>query len=58
MLIIYFNNKVLNNFLKNYFQLKINTSIFYTFIFYFNEIIILKERKKLFTEKLNSETKN
>ncbi len=58
MLIICFNCKVSSHFSKNYFQLKIITLTFYTFIFHLNEIIMLKEKKKLLTEKLKNKTKN
>jgi len=58
MLIICFNCKVLNHLSKNCSQLKTSTSTFCAFISCFNEIIMLKEKKKLFTKKLKNETKN
>ena len=58
MLIICFNCKVSSHLSKNYSQLKTNTLTSRAFIFYLNEIIMLKEEKKLFTEKLKNETKN
>ncbi len=58
MLIICFNCKVSNHLSKNCSQLKTSTSKSYAFISCLNEIIMLKEEKKLFTEKLKNETKN
>jgi len=56
MSIICFNCKVSSHISKNCSQLKTSTSC--AFIFCLNEIIMLKEEKKLFTEKLKNETKN
>ncbi len=58
MSIICFNCKVLNHLSKNCFQLKTSTSTSHAFISHLNEIIMSKEKKKLFTEKLKNETKN
>ncbi len=58
MSIICFNCKVSNHLSKNCSQLKTSTSTSHAFISHLNEIIMLKEEKKLFTEKLKNETKN
>jgi len=58
MSIICFNCKVLSHLSKNCFQLKTSTSTFCAFISCLNEIIMSKEEKKLFTEKLKNKTKN
>ncbi len=58
MSIICFNCKVLNHLSKNCSQLKTSTLTSCAFIFRLNEIIMLKEEKKLFTEKSKNETKN
>ena len=58
ILIICFNCKASNHLLKNCSQLKTSTSTSCAFIFCLNEIIMLKEEKKLFTEKLKNEAKN
>ncbi len=58
MSIICFNCKVSSHLSKNCSQLKINTSTSHAFISCLNEIIMSKEEKKLFTEKLKNETKN
>jgi len=58
MSIICFNCKVSSHLSKNCSQLKTSTSTFRAFIFCLNEIIMSKEEKKLFTEKLKNETKN
>ncbi len=58
MSIICFNCKVMNHLSKNCFQLKTSTSTSHAFISRLNEIIMLKEEKKLFTEKSKNETKN
>ncbi len=58
MSIICFNCKVSNHLSKNYFQLKTSTLTSCAFISCLNEIIMSKEEKKLFTEKLKNETKN
>jgi len=58
MSIICFNCKVLSHLSKNYSQLKTSTSTSHAFIFCLNEIIMSKEEKKLFTEKLKNEAKN
>ena len=58
MSIICFNCKVLSHLSKNCFHLKTNTSTFCAFISCLNEIIMLKEEKKLFTKKSKNETKN
>ncbi len=58
MSIICFNCKVLSHLSKNCSQLKTSTSTSCAFISHLNEIIMLKEEKKLFTEKLKNEAKN
>jgi len=58
MSIICFNCKASSHLSKNYSQLKTSTSTSHAFISCLNEIIMLKEEKKLFTEKLKNETKN
>ncbi len=58
MSIICFKCKVLNHLSKNCFQMKTSTSTSYAFISHLNEIIMSKEEKKLFTEKLKNEVKN
>ncbi len=58
MSIICFNCKVSSHLSKNCSQLKTSTSTSHAFIFRLNEIIMLKEEKKLFTEKLKNEAKN
>jgi len=58
MLIICFNCKVSSHLSKNCSQLKTSTSTFHAFTSCLNEIIMSKEEKKLFTEKLKNETKN
>jgi len=58
MLIICFNCKVSSHLSKNCSQLKTSTSTSHAFISCLNEIIMLKEEKKLFTEKSKNETKN
>ena len=58
MSIICFNCKVSSYLSKNCFQLKTSTSTFCAFISCLNEIIMSKEEKKLFTEKLKNKTKN
>ncbi len=58
MSIICFNCKVSSHLSKNCSQLKTSTLTSHTFISRLNEIIILKEEKKLFTEKSKNETKN
>ncbi len=58
MSIICFNCKVLSHLSKNCSQLKTSTSTSHAFISCLNEIIMLKEEKKLFTEKSKNETKN
>ncbi len=58
MSIICFNCKVLSHLSKNYSQLKTSTLISHAFTSHLNEIIMSKEEKKLFTEKLKNETKN
>ncbi len=58
MSIICFNCKVSNHLSKNCSQLKTSTSTSCAFISRLNEIIMLKEEKKLFTEKSKNETKN
>ncbi len=58
MSIICFNCKVLNHLLKNCSQLKTSTSTSRAFTSCLNEIIMSKEKKKLFTEKSKNETKN
>ncbi len=56
--IICFNCKALSHLSKNCSQLKTSTSTSHAFISCLNEIIMLKEEKKLFTEKSKNETKN
>ncbi len=58
MSIICFNCKVSSHLSKNCFQLKTSTLTSRAFISRLNEIIMLKEEKKLFTEKLKNEAKN
>ncbi len=58
MSIICFNCKVLSHLSKNCSQLKTSTSTSCALISCLNEIIMLKEEKKLFTEKSKNETKN
>ncbi len=58
MSIICFNCKVSSHLSKNCSQLKTSTSTSHAFISCLNEIIMSKEEKKLFTEKLKNETKN
>ncbi len=58
MSIICFNCKVSSHLSKNCFQLKTSTSTSRAFTSHLNEIIMSKEEKKLFTEKLKNETKN
>ncbi len=58
MSIICFNCKVSSHLSKNCSQLKTSTLTSHAFISRLNEIIMLKEEKKLFTEKLKNETKN
>jgi len=58
MSIICFNCKVSSHLSKNCSQLKTSTSTFRTFISCLNEIIMSKEKKKLFTEKSKNEAKN
>ncbi len=58
MSIICFNCKVLSHLSKNYSQLKTSTLISHAFTSHLNEIIMSKEEKKLFTEKLKNKTKN
>ncbi len=58
MSIICFNCKVLSHLSKNCSQLKTSTSTSCAFISCLNEIIMSKEEKKLFTEKLKDEAKN
>ncbi len=58
MSIICFNCKASSHLSKNCSQLKTSTSTSRAFISCLNEIIMLKEEKKLFTEKLKNETKN
>ncbi len=58
MSIICFNCKASSHLSKNYSQLKTSTSTSHAFTSCLNEIIMLKEEKKLFTEKLKNETKN
>ncbi len=58
MSIICFNCKASNHLSKNCSQLKTSTLTFHAFISCLNEIIMLKEKKKLFTEKLKNEAKN
>ena len=58
MSIICFNCKASSHLSKNCSQLKTSTLTSRAFISCLNEIIMLKEVKKLFTEKLKNETKN
>ncbi len=58
MSIICFNCKVSSHLSKNCSQLKTSTSTSRAFISCLNEIIMSKEEKKLFTEKLKNEAKN
>ncbi len=58
MSIICFNCKVSSHLSKNCFQLKTSTSTSCAFTSCLNEIIMLKEEKKLFTEKSKNEIKN
>ncbi len=58
MSIICFNCKVSSHLSKNCSQLKTSTLTFHAFISCLNEIIMLKEEKKLFTEKSKNEAKN
>ncbi len=58
MSIICFNCKVSSHLSKNCSQLKTSTSTSHAFISRLNEIIMLKDEKKLFTEKLKNEAKN
>ncbi len=58
MSIICFNCKVSSHLSKNCSQLKTSTLTFRAFISCLNEIIMSKEEKKLFTEKLKNEAKN
>ncbi len=58
MSIICFNCKVSNHLSKNCSQLKTSTSTSHAFISCLNKIIMSKEEKKLFTEKLKNEAKN
>ncbi len=58
MSIICFNCKVSNHLSKNCSQLKTSTLTSRAFTSRLNEIIMLKEEKKLFTEKSKNETKN
>ncbi len=58
MSIICFNCKVSSHLSKNCSQLKTSTLTFCAFISRLNEIIMSKEEKKLFTEKLKNEAKN
>ncbi len=58
MSIICFNCKASSHLSKNCSQLKTSTSTSHAFISCLNEIIMLKEEKKLFTEKSKNETKN
>ncbi len=58
MSIICFSCKVLSHLSKNCSQLKTSTSTSHVFISCLNEIIMLKEEKKLFTEKSKNEAKN
>ncbi len=58
MSIICFNCKVLSHLSKNCSQLKTSNLTSCAFISCLNEIIMSKEEKKLFTEKLKNETKN
>jgi len=58
MSIICFNCKVSSHLSKNCSQLKTSTSTSHAFTSCLNEIIMLKEEKKLFTEKSKNEAKN
>ncbi len=58
MSIICFNYKVLSHLSKNCSQLKTSTLTSRAFTSCLNEIIMLKEEKKLFTEKSKNEAKN
>ncbi len=58
MSIICFNCKASNHLSKNCSRLKTSTLTFHAFISHLNKIIMLKEEKKLFTEKLKNEAKN
>ncbi len=58
MSIICFNCKVLSHLSKNCSQLKASTLTSHAFTSRLNEIIMSKEEKKLFTEKLKDEAKN
>ncbi len=58
MSIICFNCKVFSHLSKNCSQLNTSTLTSHAFILRLNEIIMSKEEKKLFTEKLKNETKN
>ncbi len=58
MSIICFNCKASNHLSKNCSQLKASTLTSRAFISRLNKIIMLKEEKKLFTEKLKNEAKN
>ncbi len=58
MSIICFNCKASSHLSKNCSQLKTSTSTSHAFISCLNEIIMSKEEKKLFTEKLKNEAKN
>jgi len=58
MSITCFNCKVQSHLSKNCSQLKTSTSTSRAFISRLNEIVMSKEEKKLFTEKLKNETKN
>ncbi len=58
MSVICFNCKVSNHLSKNCSQLKTSTSTSYAFTSCLNEIIMLKEEKKLFTKKSKNEAKN
>jgi len=58
MSIICFNCKASNHLSKNCSQLKTSTLTSHAFISHLNEIIMSKEEKKLFTEKLKNEAKN
>jgi len=58
MSIICFNCKASSHLSKNCSQLKTSRLTFHAFISRLNEIIMSKEKKKLFTEKLKNEAKN
>ncbi len=58
MSIICFNCKVSSHLSKNCSQLKTSTLTSHAFISRLNEIIMSKEKKKLFTKKLKNEAKN